>query len=401
MNFAIGQNQVKKFVEQTAVSISTIDPDSTNFSDLDVIGNAIGDSRIVMLGEQDHGDAPTFLAKTRIIKYLHEKKDFNVLAFESDFFGLNYGMEQLSDKKNSIDTFLRKNIYPIWTVCNTCRNLFYSYIPSTYETSNPLTVTGIDNQMGLDYSGKYLSIKLDSVLKSLDLPITRQSDYATTILPAIDSLSIYWIKKEEDYYNRCDKYLLQIKSEIGKKLDANNFWVMIVDNLIQENLEFGSQKNYKQSGNIRDSQMANNLKWLLEYKFPYAKIIVWAANSHVAKYADSSKRKPGDKIISMGSYFTRDSSILKQSYIIGFTSYEGKAGRLWKDTYNIRKPKADGFENWINKNTSYAFVNFKTYNEDAEQFYLKGLGHYTSFKKDWTKIFDGIFYIKEMYPCKR
>ena len=96
MNFAIGQNQVKKFVEQTAVSISTIDPDSTNFSDLDVIGNAIGDSRIVMLGEQDHGDAPTFLAKTRLIKYLHEKIVFNVLAFESDFFGLNYGIENLS-----------------------------------------------------------------------------------------------------------------------------------------------------------------------------------------------------------------------------------------------------------------------------------------------------------------
>ena len=56
INFAAGQNQIKKFVEQTAVSIPTIDPDSTNFSDLEVIGNAIGDSRIVMLGEQDHGD---------------------------------------------------------------------------------------------------------------------------------------------------------------------------------------------------------------------------------------------------------------------------------------------------------------------------------------------------------
>jgi erythromycin esterase len=401
-NFAVGQNQVKKFVEQTAVSIPTIDPDSTNFSDLEVIGNAIGDSRIVMLGEQDHGDAPTFLAKTRLIKYLHEKKGFNVLAFESDFFGLNYGLENLPNKKNTIDTFLKKNIFPIWTTCNTCRDLFYSYIPSTYESSAPLNVTGFDNQMILTYSRNYLSLKLDSVLKNLDLPITKQSDYVTKVLPAIDSLRFhYWIKPSEDYYSRCGKYLNQIKSEIGKKLDKDNFWVIIIDNLLQENLEYGTRKDYKQSGNARDLQMANNLTWLVENKFSSDKIIVWAANAHVAKYADSSKANPDDKIISMSSYFTRDRSLLQKSYIIGFTSYEGEAGRLGMKTFKIRNPKPDGFENWINKNANYAFVDFKAFHGDSEQFYLKGLGHNTFFKKDWTKIFDGIFYIKEMYPCER
>lgn len=402
VNFAAGQNQIKKFVEQTAVSIPTIDPDSTNFSDLEVIGNAIGNSRIVMLGEQDHGDAPTFLAKTRLIKYLHEKKGFNVLAFESDFFGLNYGIENLSDKKNALDTFLKKNIFPIWTACNTCRNLFYNYIPSTYKSSTPLIVTGFDNQMILTYSRKYLSQKLDSVLRNLNLPITKQSDYVTKILPAIDSLRLYyWLDPKEDYNSRCSKYLKQIKSEIGEKLDKNNFWVMVIDNLIQENLEYGSKKDYKQLGNIRDLQMANNLRWLVENKFPSDKIIVWAANAHVAKYADSSKTNPDDKIISMSSFFTRDSSLLQKSYIIGFTSYEGEAGRLGMKTFKIRKPKSDGFENWINKNFDYAFVDFRKYGGDSEQFYLKGLGHNTFFKKDWTKIFDGIFYIKEMYPCER
>jgi erythromycin esterase-like protein len=317
MNFAIGQNKVKKFVEQTAVSISTIDPDSTNFSDLEVIGNAIGNSRIVMLGEQDHGDAPTFLAKTRLIKYLHEKKGFNILAFESDFFGLNYGIEDLSNEKNAIDTFLKKNIFPIWTYCNTCSDLFYNYIPATYKSSDTLRVTGFDNQMILTYSRKYLSQKLDSVLRNLNLPITKQSDYVTSILPTIDSLRFYyWLTPTEDYYSRCSKYLKQIKSEIAKKFDKNNFWVRVIDNLIQENLEYGTKKDYKQSSNARDLQMANNLKWLADYKYPSAKIIVWAANAHVAKYADSSKTNPDDKIISMGSYFTRDSSLLKNHILL-------------------------------------------------------------------------------------
>ena len=398
-----GQTQIKQFVQQNAVSISTIEPDSTNFSDLEIIGNAIGNSKIVMLGEQDHGDAPTFLAKTRLIKYLHEKKGFNVLAFESDFFGLNIGMENLPKEKNVIDTFLKKNIYPIWTACNTCSNLFYSYIPATYKTSNPLFVTGFDNQMILSYSRNFLSIKLDSILRILDLPITKQSNYNTTIIPTIDSIRYgYWISsKNDDYFSKCNKYLKQIKSEIGKKLSNDNFWIMILDNLIQENLEYSLRKDFKQSGNARDSQMANNLKWLSENKYPFEKIIVWAANSHVAKYADSSRTNPNDKIISMSSYFTMDSSLLQKSYIIGFTSYEGEGGRLGMEIYKIRKPKSDGFENWINKSYNYAFVDFKTFKGSSEQFYLKGLNHNSFFKKDWTKIFDGVFYIKEMYPCKR
>ena len=88
-NQSFSQELIKNFVQQNQRSISTISPDSINYEDLDPIGNAIGNSTIVMLGEQDHGDAPTFLAKTRLIKYLHEKKGFNVLAFESDFFAFN------------------------------------------------------------------------------------------------------------------------------------------------------------------------------------------------------------------------------------------------------------------------------------------------------------------------
>ena len=111
-SFVNGQDNIKKYVEGNTVQIKTIEPDSIDFSDLEAFGNSIGDSKIVMLGEQDHGDAPTFLAKTRLIKYLHEKKGFNVLAFESDFFGLNYGWDFVKNGTLDCDSFILKNIYP-------------------------------------------------------------------------------------------------------------------------------------------------------------------------------------------------------------------------------------------------------------------------------------------------
>jgi erythromycin esterase len=260
---SIGQNHIKKYVRDNDVPIYTIEPDSIDFSDLQIIGNAIGDSKIVMLGEQDHGDAPTFLAKTRIIKYLHEKKGFNVLAFESDFFGLNYGWDVLNKNKNEMDTFIRKNIFPIWTDCNTCKDLFYNYIPETYKTGNPLIISGFDSQVFQNYSSIYLSSKLDSVIKSLDLPISKRSEYSTEIITRIDtfiSARLYPGIKSSSILPNCVRYLTEIKNEAGKKLDKDDFWMIVIENLIRLDIAFQnmSKKNYFDF--TRDSMMALNLK---------------------------------------------------------------------------------------------------------------------------------------------
>ena len=67
--------------------LNSIDPNDTDFSDLAPIGKAIGRSRVVLLGEQSHGDGATIAAKIRLVKYLHEKCGFDVLAWESGIYG--------------------------------------------------------------------------------------------------------------------------------------------------------------------------------------------------------------------------------------------------------------------------------------------------------------------------
>ena len=403
-SFVNGQDNIKKYVEGNTVQIKTIEPDSIDFSDLEAFGNSIGDSKIVMLGEQDHGDAPTFLAKTRLIKYLHEKKGFNVLAFESDFFGLNYGWDFVKNGSLSLDTFIRENIYPLWTYCNACNNLFRQYIPATLKTNNPLVLTGFDNQV---FTIPLYPI-LDSVLRSFKIPITQKTDYATVILPFLQS----WgkIYNDSTAITKVNDYLLEIKAELLKVLPESNFWIITVENLIQQNIEFKYlNKDYWKSSNTRDRQMAANLNWLDKVKYSNQKIIVWAHSYHISKFAGHYPDNFMNEANSMGSVFTNDSINLKNTYILGFTSYEGTAGRLFKKkAYKVDKPKENSFENWVNKSFKFAFTDFKKYNslfpKDAEPFYMsgavKGNLYHKNDKAQWNNIFDGVFYIKEMYPCK-
>ena len=62
------------WLNQNAIPLRSIDPNDKDFSDLEPLVKAIGNARIVQLGEQTHGDGATFLAKTRLIKFLQKMK---------------------------------------------------------------------------------------------------------------------------------------------------------------------------------------------------------------------------------------------------------------------------------------------------------------------------------------
>src|SRR5579864_1991081 len=53
------------WLKSHAAQLRSIDPADADFADLEPIRRAIGEARIVMLGEQSHGDGATFRAKTR------------------------------------------------------------------------------------------------------------------------------------------------------------------------------------------------------------------------------------------------------------------------------------------------------------------------------------------------
>ena len=54
------------------------------------------------------------------------------------------------------------------------------------------------------------------------------------------------------------------------------------------------------------------------------------------------------------------------------------------------------------KKHDFAFVDFNVFKKDhshiSEAFFMGGVRHLQQ-QADWTKAFDGVFYIRNMYPC--
>lgn len=401
-----GQRKAKEYVRSHLVPIKNISPDSIDYSDLEAIGAAIGDARIVMLGEQSHGDGATMLAKSRLIKYLHEKKGFNVLAFEADFFALNAGWGNVTKDSGAIRDFFRRNLHGVWPSNKQCSELFYSYIPTTYQTKNPLEVSGFDSQIGYHFSNTNLKDSIDLYLRRNYQPFTKTSRYQNDFLPKIERLR-NWVGKDKESREWMKGLAMAIDTvltQLGQRY-SKDFTYLALENA----REFASQlylyEKTVPSYNIRDAQMARNLQWLVDSKYPNGKIIVWAANSHIMKNAGTALKSKRDASINwMGTVFNNNRHNMGSAYVIGFNSRGGQyANNSGTQVRPVGKPSKDGFETWIDDSVGYAFIDWKkfrvlhpAYNETfkmkARQMYSTG---------NWTEVFDGIFYIRDMSPVEK
>ena len=265
--------------------------------------------------------------------------------------------------------------------------------------------------MYLRYSYQHLSKSIDSIARSLELELVHQEAQFREQLSTIELLSnqMLVLSKNRKYYEQAAESFQVLKAQLAKKPEPQSFWLFVVDNLIATCNQIAyKDADFIKSCNFRDAQMAANLKWLCEVKFPGKKIIVWAANYHISKYTGHFKKKSGYESLAMASIFINEPRLLAQTYSIGFSSYDGVAGRIGTNTFRVDQPDKNGFENWIDKSTNYAFVDFRAFNlvnpGFSTEFPLKSSvspqGVHKSHDAQWNRMFDGIFFIRHMYPCK-
>jgi erythromycin esterase len=399
--------QEANWFQQSAHQITTIDPNHIDFTDLEPLKKAVGNRRVIMLGEQDHGDGSALTAKIRLIKFLHEEMGFNVLAFESGFYECNRVGDLFHQKKATIDD-IQKALYICWRNTSNLTPLF-AYLEKENKPKNPLRLTGFDCRHKGAYSESHFLDEFDHFIKYLqgDTQFPERYQVFRRLLGELFEHEYKHEPSDAEQALFLD-VLESIQSVLFKiQMKEKDFWAQELLNIRgwAKNAWCGGMADY------RDQQMGENLLWLMQKGFPGQKIIVWAHNFHILKNKvqtfDIETQASNERFLSMGTVVNRHSG--DDVYVLGFISYAGRNNHMaWKgvldQSQQIPIPDESHLEHLLNDlNVQYAFVDFLGTSPDSwirQKHSMKGVQHYSTANEDWTTLFDGIFFIQTMEPSK-
>ena len=381
----------------------------------------LSDKRIVLLGEQTHGDGATFKAKVDLIMYLHQELGFDMVVFESPMYEI-YKASQLWQTSNPKDTSLiKESIFDIWSATWQFDSLL-KYMTGTWSSARPLELAGFDFQEGSLFEEHFFddvkeilarnNIGLeDSTIYRLEETFFGGSDFIATNRQ--DSINFYEAYEE-------------VKSGL-KKCDPDDKEVQIMlQTLISflANIELGAEiikgKEHKVQ-NPRDLQMAQNLIALADI-YPQKKIIGWGASYHFAneieKYENTATtqqyiaemdqrmhpdQKEASNLDSMLYGAIPMGLVLKehfgnQIFSMSFSSGEGSFGIAGEAAYPLPVPPEGSIEYMLDElGYTAAFIDYSQMKN--ETFYSSALGN-IPIKASWQDIFDGLFYIRTSYPAE-
>lgn len=388
-----------------AAPLRTIAIYEDDLSDLAPLKAAIGGARVVLLGEQTHGDGATFAAKSRLVKFLHREMGFEVLAWES-------GMEEMRRLDEAfaagrpVEEAHGIGLFGIWSISQQCRELL-QYVRRERVGDRPLMTAGFDDQVTTAPSRTPFPTTIVAFFDAAEpgLLSAEQREAPGKVFawmgakPGPD-------RPEQPREMEAMRSLLDVVERERAKLEAAHGRLEV---LFQERA-IGNVVGYIErmkpgegAFNRRDRRMGENLVFLANEYFKGKKIIVWAASMHNARRVEGLEwvgspntykgvRPMGDVVFdALGS----------EMYSVMFTAYSGRIGRPWTGVAPIETAAEGSLEALLHATGKpYLFVDFRSL---PEGHWLRGpvvarpLG-YAPMRGVWPECFDAVVFTDRMYP---
>jgi erythromycin esterase len=275
-------------------SPSLIDTTITDFSFLQPY---LKDKNIFLISD-GHQSGTSRLSLFRLIKYLHEKENFDLLIIESNIYNTASTFSDIIASPDYADTIANFGLIQFMGNCKENTNLF-SYIGQQSKKDDKLTLAGLDIGFNNGSYAKHLLLKhIDSLLLSLNSPILKSANYIR-FKPLLDSLFSGYIKK----MNIENKLFLKhysdtIVNELKLVKDVDGYWTLISNNLYSF-IQSCVTKEKIPDEISRESLMLKNFNWLTQTKYPNKKVIIWASTAHLTK---CNYPKCDDTEMPMGKY---------------------------------------------------------------------------------------------------
>ena len=371
--------------------INSINPNDTNYSDLAFLKDIVASKKIIILGEQQHGDGSSHLIKIRLIQFLHEHCGFHSLIMETSMFDTFLLAENIESEPDNVDFAVA--LHPFWG--ETAESTF---LKNHLLSTDNFKIYGMDIQpTGSD--SKFRIQKIREIISTVD---TSLFDKYSLLFSILSKINILRYKKQADLLpdGQKDSILFQM-NEIINDLSSADIPDVRQIQLKQffSNLRLWLQSKWFLSANrqisLRDSLMAQNFFFLDSINQKIGKNIIWTANSH-GIYNDSLLE---DNYKRFGNYLKE--KYQDSIYVISITSYKGYTGTLYRsnDSLLINESVYQSCEKLMhNLNKDYLFYDFSSKENLKEySFSLKCLGH-NNIDSYWAQMTDGLIFIDNMKP---
>ncbi|NOY47415.1 MAG: erythromycin esterase family protein [Chlorobi bacterium] len=372
------------WLKQHIYPLNTYDPNTIDNKDLEILDELIGTTKVVALGENTHGSSEIFKMKHRIIKYLAQKKGFNIFSGEANMpksYKLNNYI--IGDNDNPIE-LLKELGFFIWRTKEVLDMV--KWMKQYSKSNRKISFTGFDMQF---YQG---------AIKELENKINKRSDTYKLIPQLKSKLSAINIQRNQKRQisdeNKIEIYHLlnSIKKNVSK---SNNEWLFQNIRMIEQSVD--GNKGFQ-----RDKYMAENLLWIKNQN-PKSKIIVWAHNGHIKKTGNV-----------MGKHLLNS---LGNDYLtIGFTFNKGSytaVGKNGLSSYKAQESPAGSYEYFFKQiNTPIFLLDLRQVKQQNSKFskwlldklLFRDIGALKTdnefYKTNLTEDFDFIIFINESSNSK-
>lgn len=391
-----------------------------DFADLKPIADAIGDTRVVMLGELTHGDGTGFLAKVRLVQFLHQQKGFDVLVWESGLFDCAEMNREIGGEKDLFNV-AKMGVFPHWSVGSESFPVF-EYARASHKSPRPLQMAGFD----LQTSGSAGNSRWPTFLEWIGETRGREAGIHQKLSGLLaDAAKISSAADPVQEQQRIQKELgklaapiaqlyrdhrLELMTELGA--DEYGFRLRCLESEVEyaTMLElFGKamrdqdDASMQKSYNLRERVNADNLLWLLRNRYPGKKLIVWAHNVHICGIHPTGEGVTPERE-STGRLLKR--KLGSQLYALGFVGYSGKWAWLDNPTIDYASAPDGSLEAVLGATgLEQGFLNLRHCRLPGHWLMTSRQGFLdqqaqTLVSLRWPQAYDGIWFVRTMQPRK-
>jgi erythromycin esterase len=289
-------SDVSQWIHDNAVQFDTTDPVNDN-TDLGFLKAAVGDARVVELGEATHSTHEFQTLKQRIVEYLVEEMGFTTFAIEDDWASdttvNDYVRSNLGNPRGAISN-MTQYFWKTQEVLDLI-NWMHDY-NQTLDAGSKVAFAGVDMQM----PSKAID-KTQAYLRKVDEAKADEASSLYSCFSRYESDLFSYKALPTETKTACRSNLQEVYDNLvgnQSQYEAKTSHTQFAYALHSADIVLQAEDCYANEGCLnRDKSMAENVEWLLEEGGSTSKVIVWAHNGHVATY-----KEPEYNWQSMGQY---------------------------------------------------------------------------------------------------